>query len=43
MKKVMLMLVAVCAMSMSTVVCAQEQGLEPRRMDRKELKERQVK
>ena len=42
MKKVMLMLVAVCAMSMSTVVSAQEQKLEAKRLDRKEMKERQV-
>lgn len=42
MKKVMLMLVAVCALSMSTAVYAQEQCPDAKRMDRKELKERHV-
>lgn len=42
MKKVFVMLMAVCAMSMSTVVSAQEQKLEAKRLDRKEMKERQV-
>ena len=42
MKKVLAMLVAVCAMSMSTVVYAQEQCPDAKRMDKKELKERHV-
>ena len=39
MKKVLVMMVAVCAMSMSTAVYAQEQCPEPKRMTRQEMKE----
>ena len=42
MKKVFVMLMAVCAMSMSSVVYAQEQYPEAKRLERKEMKERQI-